>query len=144
MSAMDDKHTQLRPTPVSHEQHPHLPRSHPEFPAAARAIGDATAEVLAQLNDVTTAQRDAILAMLDAGGDAPAPAVADVDALPHGRPIQHIVDSGHGTHPSASELLAHAAAQAIALAMQNTVAASQQLDIIAQTILVRIAQRRLE
>jgi hypothetical protein len=142
MDARDDKHTHLRPTPVSHE-HPHLPRSNPEFPAVARAIGDATAEVLAELAEVTAMQRESILAMLEIGG--PAPEVATEDQLEaQVRPVQHIVDSSHATHPSAGELLAHAAAQAIAQAMHNTVAASQQLDIVAQAILVRIAQQRLE
>lgn len=111
-----------------------------EFPQAARAIGNATALVLEQLNAVTNNQRSAILMLIEAGESTRANASAEATALAH--ETRDTVQNAHTS--SASELLAYAAAQAIATAMHNTVATMQQLDILAQAVLSRAAAQRLD
>ena len=87
-----------------------------------RVVVGAVAEVLTTLNAVTAAKRASILEM---SAVAPAPEL-------HGLTVTH-AESSH----AAVGLVEIAAAQAIALAIHDTVAANRELDILAQAALTR-------
>jgi hypothetical protein len=118
------------------------------FASSAQAIGQACAAVLALLNEVTAVKRESILALATLPSEAPA---ADAAKAPTAPSLTAAVTHAEGLAATLSQqpaetplhLLECAAAQAIAMAIQNTVAADQQLDILAQAILAKRAAQLL-
>lgn len=115
-----------------------------EFSREIVAIGASAAAVLDMLNDVTAEKRASILALAASAAGAELPrgqgaksALSLLDAVKRAERTAAALQKD--APPSAITLVEHAAAQAIAMAIQNTVATDQQLDIIAQAVLARSA-----
>jgi hypothetical protein len=116
------------------------------FAEDVREIGEACATVLAMLNRVTAAKRESILRLAERGSPEPR-ASAAASAPPPSASLTEAVKQAEdtagtlGSNPSSSPiaLLESAVVQAIAMAIHNTVAANQQLDILAQAVLSKEA-----
>lgn len=123
-----------------------------EFARQILAIGTSVAEVLALLNEVTANKRGSILglAMAVAGGEQPKgeeaccaePAQAPLEAA-KAKAGEAVAAYATGEHGPMIGILEHAVVHSLTLAIQNTVAADQQLDIIAQAALVKAVERIL-
>ena len=112
------------------------------LPEQLRNIGASVATVLAELDAVLARKRVSILDLARAGGSSEVEAMAERQVEVE-REIERVEsDSGDANAPAA--MLASAAVHSVGLAMQNTVAASQQLDIIAQAVVTRAATELLD
>jgi Killing trait len=116
------------------------------FADRVRGIGEACAAVLALLNQVTAIKRESILGLAEQGshdgeeaGSGRAAAPASRSAADATKPVESAAATATAQPASPIHLLECAAVQAIAMALHNTVAADQQLDILAQAVLARKA-----
>jgi hypothetical protein len=126
----------------SHE----APRHEGDFAKEVRAIGASAASVLSMLNEVTEAKRQSILELAQAasaGRRSASPGATHRPGAPLAEAIERAQNAAEQLGASGSrrpiDLLEHAVVQSIALAIQNTVAADQQLDILAQAVLTQAA-----
>jgi hypothetical protein len=123
-----------------------------DFARDVRAIGDACAAVLAQLDEVLAAQRRGVLALAAAAGiDGDTVAALRRDALvaapaAPAPPASAVAGAGAVTDsPPAVAIaaLCHSAALSISLAFHNAVASQQMLGILAQAIVAQGAAKLL-
>lgn len=115
-----------------------------DFAKELLAIGTNVAAVLATLNQVTAEKRLTILGLAAQAAQNPLPAQAQAETSPAladatKRAEQAIADLNTSAPPSPIHFVEHAAAQAISMALHNTVATNQQLDILAQAVLAKAA-----
>ena len=104
-----------------------------------RAIGESCATVLSRLNEVTQAKRQTIL---DIAASAAERSHVPCEARPAGSlpsAVERALSSAEKASSSGAEghieMLELAVIQAVAMAVHNTIAANQQLDILAQAVL---------
>lgn len=111
-----------------------------DFGRSILAIGTSAAEVLVLLNEVTAQKRDSILGLAMTGvgkslkGEACAETAPSLEEAKKSAE-ETLAQLQGGGSATAIGLLEHAAAQAIAMAIQNTVTASQHLDVLGQAVL---------
>jgi hypothetical protein len=117
-----------------------------DFSRELRSIGESCAAVLARLNEVTQAKRQAILDMAAAAGERSQPPNGPCPTASLSGTVERALSTAEnpGGRESPIEMLELAVAHAVGLAVQNTVAADQQLDILAQAVLARAAASLLQ
>jgi hypothetical protein len=158
---MLDRDEEAKSSDPTNEKGQEIAESADSFARSLTIIGESCAHVLALLNDVTAEKRESILELAEhaaaaehdqaaqQGQNAHAPARSEItpsSALAAAvKKAEHAAASlGAASAPSPIGLLEHAVVQAIAMAIQNTVAANQQLDILGQAILTRAAKSLLD
>jgi killing trait domain-containing protein len=124
------------------------------FAREVRAIGDACAAVLAQLDEVLAAQRRGVLALAAASGvDGDAVAAVQRNTLgaepaapappPPASPAAGACAPADSPPAVAIAALYHSAALSISLAFHNAVAAQQMLGVLAQAVVAQGAAKLL-
>ena len=125
-----------------------------DFAREVRAIGDACAAVLAQLDEVLAAQRRSVLALAAAAGiDGDAVAAVQRNTLgaePAAPALPAPASPAAGAYAPAGAppavaitALYHSAALSISLAFHNAVAAQQMLGVLAQAVVAQGAAKLL-
>lgn len=120
-----------------------------EFAGTVGAVTQAVAAALAQLEAVLAVQRREIVALAATGGRPPVEArsrgsadpAAAVEAVLKSMPGETCPEGAAAGEPGAvaQAAIVHAAAHAITLALYNTVAAQQQLNVLAQAVTAQAA-----
>ena len=118
----------------------------PSFSRELARIGAAVAGVLVLLNEVTELKRQGILALAtSAAGPPEATTAGDVaaklaDAAARMDDLSQVSSDDHATAAhGVIAMLEQSVVHSIALAIHNTVAVDQQLDVLAQAVLARSA-----
>jgi len=122
----------------------------PSFSGELARIGAAVAGVLVLLNEVTELKRQGILSLAASAAGPPEATASDVaaklaDAAARMDDLSQATSDDHATAPhGVIAMLEQSVAHSIALAIQNTVAVDQQLDVLAQALLARAAVAALQ